>query len=77
MSFELRCSAGTGSCPTSDRPKSTTSAIIGGGVRIGARKGFMLEGRYVYGLTDLRLNTITSSSSYKTRSFLILAGFAL
>jgi hypothetical protein len=77
MSFELRCSAGTVSCPASDRPKSTTAAVLGGGVRMGSRKGFTLEGRYIYGLTDLRLNTITSSSSYKTRSFLILAGLAL
>jgi len=29
----------------------------------------------VYGLTDLKLGTITSSESYKTRSFMILAGF--
>jgi hypothetical protein len=33
-----------------------------------------LEGRYIYGLTDLKLGTITSSTSYKTRSFLLLAG---
>jgi hypothetical protein len=38
---------------------------------------FTFEGRYVYGLTDLKLNTVTSSSSYKTRSFLLLVGFGL
>jgi len=36
----------------------------------------MLEGRYVYGLTDLKLSTVTSSESYKTRSVLILVGWA-
>jgi hypothetical protein len=75
MSFELHCSAGNADCPASDRPKRTTAAVLGGGVRIGPRSGFTLEGRYIYGLTDLKLNTITSSSSYKTRSFLVLAGF--
>jgi hypothetical protein len=76
VSFELRCSAAPGDCPPSERPKTTTAAIIGGGVRIGPRGGFTVEGRYIYGLTNLKLDTITSSSSYKTRSFLVLAGFA-
>jgi hypothetical protein len=34
-----------------------------------------IEGRYVYGLTDLKLNTVTSSESFKSRTFLILAGY--
>lgn len=76
VSFELRCSAAPGDCPPSDRPKTTTSAVLGGGVRIGPRGGFTIEGRYIYGLTNLKLDTITSSNSYKTRSFLVLAGFA-
>ena len=76
VSFELRCSAAPGDCPPSDRPKTTTSAVLGGGVRIGPRGGFTIEGRYIYGLTNLKLDTITSSNSYKTRSFLMLAGFA-
>jgi hypothetical protein len=77
VSIELRCSGGTSTCPVSGRPKTTTAAVIGGGVRIGARKGFTVEGRYIYGLTDLKLSTVTSSSSYQTRSFLVVAGFAL
>jgi hypothetical protein len=77
VSFELRCSTGNDSCPASDRPKTTTAAVIGGGVRVGPRSGFTLEGRYIYGLTDLRLNTVTNSNNYKTRSFLVLAGLAL
>jgi hypothetical protein len=75
VSFELSCSGGTSTCPVSGRPKTTTSAVIGAGVRIGAQKGFTVEGRYIYGLTDLKLSTVTSSSSYQTRSFLVLAGF--
>lgn len=76
LSFELRCRTGNSACPATDRPKTTFAAVIGGGVRLGARRALSVEGRYVYGLTDLKLSTITSSASYKTRSFLLLAGFA-
>lgn len=72
LSFELHCSD---ACP-SGRPKTTTAAVIGGGVRLGGGSALSVEGRYIYGLTDLKLNTVTSSQSYKTRSFLILAGIA-
>jgi hypothetical protein len=34
--------------------------------------GVGLEGRFVYGLRDLRLETVTSSTSYKNRTFMIL-----
>ena len=60
-------------CP-SGRPKTSTAAVIGAGLRLGGMSAMTIEGRYVYGLTDLKLNTVTSSQSYKTRSFLILAG---
>jgi hypothetical protein len=76
VSFELRCRAGGSVCPDSGRPSTTYAAVIGGGVRLGASSAFSIEGRYVYGLTDLKLSTVTSSDSYKTRSFLILAGWA-
>jgi outer membrane protein with beta-barrel domain len=75
VSFELHCGANGGACP-SGRPKTSTAAIIGAGLRFGAQSAFTVEGRYLYGLTDLKLSTVTSSSSYKTRSFLILAGFS-
>jgi hypothetical protein len=74
FSFEVKCRAGGGACPNTDRPKTSYAAVIGGGVRLGAPRPISLEGRYVYGLTDLKLSTVTSSESYKTRSFLILAG---
>jgi hypothetical protein len=76
VSFEIECRAGAAACPDTDRPKTTTAAVLGGGVRLGTTQRFSLEGRYVYGLTDLKLNTVTSSDSYKTRSFLLLAGIA-
>ena len=76
VSFELRCRAGGSACPDTDRPSTTYAAVIGGGVQFGARTPFSIEGRYVYGLTDLKLSTVTSSDSYRTRSFLILAGWA-
>jgi hypothetical protein len=76
VSFELRCRAGGSACPDADRPSTTYAAVIGGGLRLGASTALSLEGRYVYGLTDLKVSTVTSSDSYRTRSFLILAGWA-
>jgi len=76
FSFEVNCNAGGGAtCPDNGRPKTTYAAVLGGGARLGAQSGFTIEGRYIYGLNDLKLSTVTSSQSYKTRSFLILAGF--
>jgi Outer membrane protein beta-barrel domain len=74
VSFQVKCSAGPNPCP-SDVPKTTYAGVIGAGVRLG-NPGLSLEGRYVYGLTDLKLSTVSSSSSYKTRSFLLLAGLS-
>ena len=72
----MSCSAGGGAaCPSNGRPKTTYAGILGGGVRLGPQSGLTIEGRYVYGLNDLKLSTVTSSQSYKTRSFLILAGW--
>lgn len=76
VSFELSCKSGLGDCPDTDRPKTSYAGVIGAGVRIGWPSAFTLEGRYIYGLTDLRLSTVTSSDSYKTRSFIILTGIA-
>ncbi len=76
VSFELRCRAGGSACPNTDRPSTSYAAVIGGGARLGATSAITLEGRYIYGLSDLKLSTVTSSESYKTRSFLILAGWA-
>lgn len=77
FSFEVSCNAGGGAtCPSNGRPKTTYAAILGAGVRLGAQSGLTLEGRYIYGLNDLKLSTVTSSQSYKTRSFLILAGWS-
>ena len=77
VSFELSCQAAPGDCPDTDRPKTSYAAVLGAGVRLGARGGLSVEGRYLYGLTDLKLSTVTSASSYKTRSFLLLVGVDL
>ena len=74
FSFEVKCRAGSDPCPETDRPKVSYAAVLGGGLRFGRTGGMSLEGRYIYGLSDLKLNTVTSSDSYKTRSFLILLG---
>lgn len=73
VSFELSCRGGALTC-NPDRPKTSYAGVIGAGLYFGERGGFSIEGRYMYGLTDLKLDTVTSSESYKTRSFLVLAG---
>jgi opacity protein-like surface antigen len=73
-SFEIRCDGGGATCP-SGREKTTYAGIIGGGLKFGPNAGFSVEGRYVYGLTDLHLSTVTTNENYRTRSFMLLAGF--
>jgi hypothetical protein len=76
ISFEVRCkTAGDSDCATSsDRKKTDFAGVIGAGVRFGGALGISLEGRYVYGLRNLDLSTVTSSESYKNRTFMILLG---
>ena len=75
ISFELSCSAGGADCPEVGRPTTAYAAGGGAGLLFGHRRGgFSLEGRYMYGLSDLRYSTLTSSESYRSRSFMILAG---
>jgi opacity protein-like surface antigen len=79
-SFEVSCKAGGTDCPETDasgdkRAKTTYAGVIGAGVQLVGRMPLSIEGRYVYGLTNLKLNTVTSTESFKTRTFLILAGY--
>jgi hypothetical protein len=78
VSFEVTCQTGSGDCPDgtsgSNRPMTTYAAVVGAGLRLGDEARFSVEGRYMYGLSDLRLNTVTSSNSYQQRSFMILGG---
>lgn len=74
FSFELRCRSGDAACPDTDRPETTYAAVIGAGLRFGQRQAFSIESRYMYGLSDLKLNTVTDDNSYRTRAFLILGG---
>lgn len=74
FSFELRCRAGADPCPDANRAKTSYAATIGAGARLGTSRALTIEGRYVYGLTDLKLGTVTDAASYQTRSFLILVG---
>jgi hypothetical protein len=72
-SFEVRCRTANGAaCPdaaSSGRAKTDYAAVVGAGLRFG---GLGIEGRYVYGLRDLKVATATDPNSYKTRTFLIL-----
>ncbi len=80
VSFEVRCRTASGAaCASSSiRKKTDYAGVIGAGVRFGAPLfGVGIEGRYIYGLTDLKLATVTSTASYKTRSFMILASIGL
>jgi hypothetical protein len=77
ISFEVRCKTASGArCPAdSGRESIDYAGVIGAGIRFGGFPvGVSLEGRYVYGLRDLKLGTITSGDSYKTRTFLLLIG---
>ena len=73
-SYELQCGTGSGNCPDSGRPKITYAGVIGGGLRFGMLHGLSVEARYIYGLSDLNLSTVSTTASYKTRSLLLLAG---
>ncbi|HEY5219972.1 MAG TPA: outer membrane beta-barrel protein, partial [Gemmatimonadaceae bacterium] len=73
-SFELKCGTDSGDCPDSGRPKVTYAGVIGAGLQFGVLSGLSVEGRYVYGLSNLKVNTISTTNSYKTRSFLLLLG---
>ena len=69
VSFEVRCRTANGQDCPSGHQKHDYAMIFGAGIGFG---GLSLEGRYVYGLKDLNLSTVTSAESYETRSFLIL-----
>ena len=73
VSFEVRCRIGGAECPGGDRATTTYAGVIGAGVRLGGR-AVSVEGRYVYGLKDLHLETVTEGSNYRHRSFMILVG---
>ena len=75
-SFEIKCDVGDGNDCPSGNDKVTYAGVIGAGLRFGMLMNLSIEGRYVYGLTDLNYSTVTSSSSYKTRGFMILAGIS-
>lgn len=79
FSFELGCKLGGSDCPDAtfgggERKKTTFAGVIGGGLRLGGKMGFTIEGRYIYGLTDLKYGTVSSGASYKDRDLMILAG---
>ena len=74
VSLEIRCrTAGGGVCSDLSGRKSTDYAgVIGAGLKIGGNTAIGLEGRYVYGLSDLKLSTVTSGESYNNRTFMLL-----
>jgi len=76
ISFEVRCKTASGAeCADASTRKSTDYAgVIGAGLRLGQSTAVTIEGRYVYGLQDLKLSTVTTSESYKNRTFMILVG---
>lgn len=76
LSIEARCRDNGAPCPDTGRPKRSYAAIIGAGVKVHVPMlpALSLEGSYIYGFTDLKLSTVASTSSYKTRSLLLLVG---
>lgn len=73
LSMELKCDSNGGSCP-SGRDKWSYAGVIGAGLRLQQFHGLSLEARYIYGLSDLKLGTVTDSENYQTRSFMLLFG---
>lgn len=73
LSYQLRCATDAGDCPE-DNDGLSYAGVVGAGLRLGGSSAITLEGRYVYGLTDFRWQTVSNSESYRTRQFLILAG---
>jgi len=73
VSFEVSCEVGGVECG-GDRETISYAAVIGAGLRLGNQGMLSVEARYIYGLSDLSWDTVTDSDSYRTRSFMILAG---
>jgi hypothetical protein len=76
VSFEVTCKVDDVNCTGGDRSKTDYAGVVGAGVKFGNEGGvgFSVEARYIYGLKNLKLSTVSSSDSFKTRSFLILGG---
>ena len=76
VSFEVTCKVDDVNCTGGDRSKTDYAGVVGAGVKFGNEGGvgFTVEARYIYGLKNLKLSTVSSSDSFKTRSFLILGG---
>jgi hypothetical protein len=76
VSFEVTCKVSDVDCGDTGRAKTDYAGVVGAGVKFGGGQqfGFTAEARYVYGLKDLKIATVTSDESFKTRSFLILGG---
>lgn len=72
VSFEVRCDTGLEDCPETGRSTATYAAVAGAGLRL--VEALSIEGRYMYGLSDLELETVSEEESYRNRSFLILVG---
>lgn len=77
VSFEIKCRRANGPACADDpaRAKTNYAAVIGGGVKFGAGAGFGVEARYVYGLTDLKLGTVTNENNFKHRTFLLVLSY--
>jgi hypothetical protein len=74
ISFELNCTGGN--CP-SGNTGTTYAGVVGAGLKFHTLGGVSLQGRYVYGLSNLNYNTVNNTSNYKPRSFMLLLGLGI
>lgn len=74
VSWELNCVAGDDDCGDAGNRNPSYAGIIGAGARIGNEGSMTIEGRYMYGLSNLRYSTVSTSDSYRSRGFLVLVG---
>lgn len=72
VSFEVRCDGGLEDCPETGRSTATYAALAGVGIHL--MEALSIEGRYMWGLSDLELDTVTEEENYRNRSLMILAG---
>lgn len=70
-SFRMSCDLAGDRCPL-DMPSTDWGAAIGGGVRLGTRPAITVEGRYTFGLRNIR--DISDGFDPKARTFMVLAG---
>lgn len=73
IALRLSCKTDDVDCPSDTIKNRDYGAVLGAGIKLGGK--LSVEGRYIWGLSDV--NTLTSGVDSKTRTFLVLVGYSL